>query len=52
MTPPDFEQPDRREIKLKIAASFNVPPWLADPEFLMPRFPRLRWALRHIWRFR
>lgn len=31
------------------ARLFDVPPWLVDPSYPVPRFRRLRWALRRVW---
>lgn len=31
------------------ARAFDVPPWIVDPMWPVPRFPRLRWRLRRVW---
>lgn len=33
----------------QIAKAFDVPPWIMNPAYPVPRFPRLRWALRRFW---
>jgi hypothetical protein len=36
----------------EIARLFDVPPWLVDGSYARPRFARLRWMLRRIWKIR
>lgn len=35
--------------QLHCARVYDLPPWLLTSNYPTPRFPRLRWALRHIW---
>lgn len=50
-TPP-LQESERELRPAKIARVFDVPPWLVDPDYPSPRFPRLRWMLRRFWPIR
>jgi hypothetical protein len=42
------EHEDAEHLRRHIAYIYDVPPWLLGLR-PVPRFPRLRWALRKVW---